>query len=196
MKGCRPLTDREVQVCLEALRRGPCPDRDRALFALGVSSGLRISELLSLTLGDVIQNGRFADRIAVARKNVKKKTEGRIVLFHPEVRALVEVWVNELCKNGHNSPDTPLFKSTGKPKAISRITAWRIFTAAFEVCEMTGKLGTHSMRKTLARRVYEGSGKDLMKTQKALGHSRITSTVSYLSFDEKDLDDILLKAWK
>ena len=61
---------------------------------------------------------------------------------------------------------------------------------------MTGKLGTHSMRKTLARRVYEGSGKDLMKTQKALGHSRITSTVSYLSFDEKDLDDILLKAWK
>lgn len=182
---------------MEALKGSPCPARDRALFAMGVSCGLRISELLSLTLGDVYQNGRLPDRLAIARKNMKKKMEGRQVLFHPEAKALAMEWAKELIAKGYTDPSGPFFRNQMKTaKAISRVAAWKIFTTAYSALGLTGKLGTHAMRKTLAKRVYEGSGKDLMKTQKALGHSRVTSTVSYLSFDEKDLDDILLKVWK
>jgi integrase len=53
---------------------------------------------------------------------------------------------------------------------------------AYKSNELTGKLGTHAMRKTFANRMYDKLGKDLVKCQRALGHRNINSTVSYLSF--------------
>jgi site-specific recombinase XerD len=64
----------------------------------------------------------------------------------------------------------------------------------YAACGLTGKLGTHSMRKTFARRIHAKLGRDLMKTQKALGHARVTSTVSYLSFAEEEIDEAILKS--
>jgi hypothetical protein len=47
MKGCRPLTEAEVALVRRSFG-GRYGRRDRALFLLGVKSGFRISELLSL----------------------------------------------------------------------------------------------------------------------------------------------------
>jgi len=58
------LTAEEVAWVSQAFR-GTCAERDRALFALGIKTGLRISELLSLRVGDVPQHGRFVDYVAV-----------------------------------------------------------------------------------------------------------------------------------
>ena len=55
-----------------------------------------------------------------------------------------------------------------------------------------GKLGTHSMRKTFADRIYDRLDGDLAKTQKALGHKNINSTVQYLSFREEEIDEAIL----
>jgi integrase len=46
--------------------------RDRALFVTGVKSGFRISELLSLTVGDVYQHGRIAERVTVQPRHIMK----------------------------------------------------------------------------------------------------------------------------
>ena len=53
--------------------------RDKALFILGLKTGLRVSELLSLKVGDVYQYGRLADMVYVERKHMKKKLEGRAI---------------------------------------------------------------------------------------------------------------------
>jgi len=66
-------------------------DRDKALFLLGVKSGFRISELLSLRLGDVAQHRRLVDRVIVQRQHVKNKQEGRTVLLHPEAKAALAI---------------------------------------------------------------------------------------------------------
>ncbi len=58
MKGARPLTDSEVHQVSNSFR-GRFAHRDRTLFVLGIKTGLRISELLSLTVGDVLQHGRW-----------------------------------------------------------------------------------------------------------------------------------------
>jgi site-specific recombinase XerC len=52
MKGCRPLTEDEVDL-LQRSFGGVYADRDKALFLLEVKSGFRISELLSLHVGEV-----------------------------------------------------------------------------------------------------------------------------------------------
>jgi site-specific recombinase XerD len=186
MKGCRPVTDCEANAILAALPSA----RDRALFVLGCRTGFRISELLSLRVRNVWANGRVNERVSVERRYMKKKQEGRTVILHSQAKEAITAWVKEI---GEVPPDTMLFKSReGENKAINRRTAWGILEKAFAAAGMTGKLGTHSMRKTFAKRVHEKVGKDLIKTQKALGHKNINSTVSYLSFAEEEIDEAIL----
>ena len=192
MKGCRPLTDQEVEQTLQALS-GPYASRDRALFLLGVRSGFRISELLSLRLLDVCPRGKIVDRVTVARRHMKKKVEGRTILLHPEAREALEVWLEKLRELGYMTSDVWVFQSRkGRNQAMSRVQAYRILQAAFERVGIEGTLGTHSMRKTFANRMYERLDHDLLKTQRALGHKNINSTVSYLSFRQEEIDEAIL----
>lgn len=186
------MTDAEIEKALTAFDSGPCPKRDRALFLLGVRTGFRISELLSLTIADVFQNGNYVDKIWIARKNVKNKQEGQAVALHSQAKAALKDWVQEL-KDREGVTTGPLFRGQGRDKPISRVQAYMILKKAFAAAGITGKLGTHCMRKTFAKRIWEKSGKDLIQTQKALRHRRITSTTSYLSCDEDGVDDLVLK---
>jgi integrase len=201
MKGCRPLSHEEVQVIGKSFG-GTFAMRNRALFIVGHRTGFRISELLSLRVGDVQQHGKIVDHVTVQRKHMKKKTEGRTVPFHPEARAALSVWLEVLQKmlKGTLDPQTPVFCSrvrdtaTGLRRAISREQAWRILKEAFASNEFTGKLGTHAMRKTFATRMYEKLNRDLVKVQRAMGHRNINSTVAYLSCREEDIADAILAA--
>ena len=67
MKGCRPLTDDGVKRVRQSFR-GRYAKWNEALVVLGVAYECRISELLSLRVGDVCQHGRIVDRVTVARR--------------------------------------------------------------------------------------------------------------------------------
>ena len=86
MKGCRPLTEDEVDLVQQSFG-GVYAARDKALVLLGVKSGFRISALLSLRVGDVSPHGRLVDRVSVQRQHMKNQREGRTVLLHPEAKA-------------------------------------------------------------------------------------------------------------
>ncbi len=189
MKGSRPLTDDEVRVASQSFS-GREATRNKALFVLGVRTGFRISELLSLRVQDVWQHGQVADRATVRRSCMKRKVEGRTVVLHPEAKAALMHWlVAAKLTRG------PLFPSRKDPaQAITRVQAWRILEEAYTANGLRGQLGTHAMRKTFANRVYEKLGRDLVKTQRALGHKNINSTVSYLSFREEEIDAAILTA--
>ena len=192
MRGCRPLTDEEVYDVARSFW-GEHARRDTALFLLGVKSGFRISELLSLRVRDVRQAGRLVDRVTIERRHMKKKLEGRTVLLHPEAKAALAAWLDELGRDDALSDDAYVFRSRkGGNRPITRVQAYRILREACVACEMNGKLGTHSMRKTFANKVYDRLERDLVKTQRALGHRNINSTVQYLSFREEEIDEAIL----
>lgn len=184
MIGTRPLTDQELVDINQTLS---CL-RDKALFTLGYCSGFRISELLSLKVQDVFQHGKVVERITVQRKHMKKQTSGRTVLLHPKAVSALSSYLNQTSLD----PSDPLFLSAKGGGAISRIQAWRIYKAAFQRLKLGGKLGTHSTRKTFADKMYKALDKDLIRTQRALGHANVNSTVSYLSFNETEIDEALL----
>jgi integrase len=112
------------------------------------------------------------------------------------------VWPETLTKmlKGHVDPMTPVFcsrvrdKATGLRRHISREQAWRILKEAFNSNELSGKLGTHATRKTFCNRMYDKLNHGLVKTQKAMGHTNINSTVTYLSFQEVEIDAAVLAA--
>lgn len=191
MKGARPLTECEVFQVSNSFR-GRYALRDRAMFLLGIKTGLRISELLSLTVGDVLQHGRIVDRAHVQRKHMKRKTEGRTVLLHPDAKEALALWIAQLSEWQEVHRDTPLFLSRKGQRAIGRRQAWTILMGNYSENRMGGTLGTHAMRKTFANKVHGLLGRDLVKTQRALGHKNVSSTVSYLSFLEEEIDEAIL----
>jgi integrase len=192
MKGCRPLTEAEVALVQRSFG-GVYADRDKALFLLGVTSGFRISELLSLRIAAVWQHGRLVDRVTVPRRAMKGKQESRTVLLHPEAKVALATWLLTLRQLPDSTPQTFVFHSRKGPnRAISPVQAWRILQDAVTTNELTGKIGTHAMRKTFANRIYERSGRDLIATQQAMGHKHVNSTQHYLSFRQEDIDALIL----
>lgn len=185
MKGMRPLTDAEITAIAAKLGT-----RDRAFFILGIRTGFRVSELLSLRIADIEHAGEVGKDISVARKSMKGKTEGRTIPLHEEARAALAPWLLELFKRG--APiESPLFPSQ-KGGTISRQHAWAILNDAYRRAEVFGAIGVHGLRKTFAARVYALVDHDLLKTQKAMGHKSITSTQAYLSFADADVNDAIL----
>ena len=192
MRGCRPLTDDEVERVLGHLS-GRNAARSRAIFVLGVKTGYRISELLSLRVRDVLHRKEIVSRIGVPRRRMKGRRQSRSVLLHPQARLALATWLEELCQRGPLGRDSYVFPSRkGSNRPLGRIQAWRILRRAFEDAGLTGSLGTHSLRKTFADRIYERLGNDLVLTQRALGHRDPASTVAYLSFREEEIDAAIL----
>jgi site-specific recombinase XerD len=173
---------------------------------VGHRTGFRNSELLSLTVGGVLQRGKIVDHLTVQRRHMKGgkagKTSSRTVALHPEARAVLSVWLETLTKmlKGTLGPMTPVFCSrvrdtaTGLRRHISREQAWRILKEAFTSNELSGKLGTHAMCKTFCNRDYDLLKHDQVKTQRAMGLANVNSTVQYLSFREEEIDTAILAA--
>jgi integrase len=186
MIGCRPFSEKEVK----ALKRRLANVRDQALFVLGVKSGFRVSELLSLKVCDVIQYDEVVDRVTVTRRNMKNRTQSRSVLLHPEAKLLILA----LVKTNELKPHHFLFKSRkGANRPMGRVQAWRILKQAVRAEKLSGKTGTHSMRKTFADRMYDQLKQDLLKMRLALGHQSINSTINYLSFKQEEIDAAILR---
>ena len=192
MPGCRPLTDDEVDLVMQSFG-GRYALRDCALFLLGIYTGFRITELLSLRLQDVYQHQQVLPRVAVPRRHMKGKVASRSVPLHPLAQLALAAWIDRMPCHFAVTPESYVFRSReGGNKPISRMHAHRLLREAFDSCEMTGTLGTHSMRKTFAKRVHRRLGNDLAKTKEALGQKSITATMHYMSFLHDEIDQAIL----
>jgi site-specific recombinase XerD len=157
-------------------------DRDRAIVVLGFRTGFRISELLSLEVNQVVEYGKIRDSITVSRSHMKGKHQGRTVVLHQDAKKALE-------KMG-----VLTMRSELKLFPICRMQASRIIKNAKNDAQVMGKVSSHSFRKTFTKKVHEKFGKDITKTQKALGHKNLSSTIHYLQFDQEEIDNVILSA--
>ena len=89
MKGTRPLDNNEIRL-VWACFDGTLATRNRGLFMLGVSTGGRISELLSLRIGDVYQNGKAVTDLLFDKSIVKGGELSRAVPVNVDGRHAIE----------------------------------------------------------------------------------------------------------
>ena len=135
MKGTRPLDNdeiRRVSTCFA----GTFEIRNRGLFMLGVSTGGRISELLSLQIGDVWQNGTAVTDLLFDKSVVKGGEVSRAVPINRDGRQAIEDligWHREQYRRVHQS--RPLFPSRQgeRPQRMSRRTAHNVLKAALKM---------------------------------------------------------------
>ena len=181
MKGTRPLDNNEIRL-VSACFDGTFEVRNRGLFMLGVSTGGRISELLSLQIADVYQNGRAVTDLLFDKSIVKGGEVSRAVPVNIDGRQAIDALVAwHRYRYENTQPDRPLFPSRQKSGTLPmhRQTAHDILKAAFTAAGLNGKLATHSLRKSFAQRVYEQSG-DIFLVQELLGHKNVSTTQRYL----------------
>jgi site-specific recombinase XerD len=189
MIGCPALSPNELKLALAHLE-GRHALRDRALVVLGVRSGLRVSELLALKVGQVWDGERVVDRFYVNRQATKGKQAGASIVMHPEAARALNLWIRH--RGLVERPQDYLFPSQGKSRHLSRKSAWRILHRAFQRAGVTGMAGTHCMRKTFANNVHKALGGDLFRTAKAMRHSSPLTTLRYLSFKQEEIDRAIL----
>ena len=149
---------------------------------LGVSTGGRISELLSLQIGDVYQNKRAVTDLLFDKSVVKGKEMSRAVPVNSDgQRAITDLihWHRDRYNTTHKT--RPLFPSRNGQgtQRMSRRTAHDVLKSAFELAGLNGHLATHSLRKSFAQRLYEQTG-DIFAVQEMLGHKSVATTQKYL----------------
>ena len=187
MKGTRPLDNREIRI-VSACFDGTFEARNRGLFMLGVSIGGRISELLSLQIRDVYQNGSAVTDLLFDKSIVKGGEVSRAVPVNVDGRAAIEALIDWHQKKYKTvAPSRPLFPSRNKngTVAMKRQTAHTMLKKAFQVAGLNGKLATHSLRKSFAQRLYEKSS-DIYLVQELLGHRNVSTTQNYLGINYAD----------
>ena len=182
MKGTRPLDNNEIRKVYECFT-GTFETRNRGLFMLGVSTGGRISELLSLTIGDVYQNRAAVSDLLFEKSIVKGGEVSRAVPINRDGREAINdliAWHRERYNTTHKG-FRPLFPSRNGQgtQHMSRRTAHNVLKQAFEAAGLNGHLATHSLRKSFAQRLYDRTG-DIFVVQEMLGHRNVATTQKYL----------------
>ncbi len=201
MKGRRPFTDEEVKAMLEGFA-GKYRIRNRALFVLGICTGFRIQELLSLRIGDVWNGRNVAEHVTVKRENMKGGLVSRTVYLPKMARLALAALIADLRKGRKWNPATFLFRSWGKVnKAIGRGHACDIIKATAEACGIDAdRIGTHSMRKTYAQQLTRRLEAKALKlarqgillnvtreAMKGTGHSSLEAYEAYMEFNNEHI---------
>ena len=192
MKGTRPLNNQEI-LLVKSCFDGTYAVRNSGLFMLGVSTGGRISELLSLQIGDVYQNGSAVTDLLFHKSVVKGGEVSRAVPVNRDGRRAIEdliAWHHEAYNTIHKS--CPLFPSRNGQgtQQMSRRTAHDVLKTAFEAAGLNGHLATHSLRKSFAQRLYDQTD-DIFAVQEMLGHRNVTTTQKYLGVNYASVREAL-----
>lgn len=163
---------------INALKKILTEDKKRnlLLFILGINTGLRISDLLSLRVVDIKEK----DCVQIREKKTNKTKRFPI----PKgIQPFIKEFVRGKHKNGY------LFRSQKTGKPITRVHAYRIIKDA---CLELGinNAGTHSLRKTFGYHFYKQT-KDIALLQKILNHSSQDITLRYIGLTQEIIEDNL-----
>ena len=196
-KGCRALTDEELEQLKEYFDRIEGNEtydkydqvkRNRTLVFFTFYTGFRIQEVLSVKIFDVLQYGKISDSVYLQKENTKGKREGRVGVINDKCKIILQEYIDHY-KLGDKEDGLLFFSRKGG--GLQTRQARKIFDDAFSTCEFTGKVSCHTARKTFAKKVYKAVGNSLPDLQRAMGHSDISSTSKYITFDNEKVQTAL-----
>lgn len=177
----RALGESEMVTLIEA----PPPDtlrglRDRAMLSLMYAAGLRVSELVSLTLGDV---DRARGIVSAFGKGKKRRLVplGEVALDH--LTAYLEARDADASQKAERLGSKSvkisqiLFPSPRGGK-LTRQAFWKIVGRTARGAGIRGHVHPHQLRHSFATHLLSG-GADLRSVQTLLGHANVATTEIY-----------------
>ena len=165
--------------------------RNKMLFLIGVNVGLRASDLMQLRWSYFYKNDMtFKDFYMLQPKKTKKTVKFVKIFFNQTVKKAVENYVNDY---PIENLDNYLFKSRKGDNPITERGLWKIIVDVAKDAEIEKNVGSHSLRKTWARNIYdnaEDKSEALVMLQECLRHSDSLTTLRYISIMDEEKKDM------
>ena len=144
--------------------------RNRCMVELLYATGMRISELLNLTLKDLNIKMGFI-------KVIGKGNKARMIPIGSYVGEILEQYINDYRAEFNIKNDSLLFFNKHGQR-LSREEFYSILQTIVNSTSITKKVSPHTFRHTFATHLLE-NGADLRSIQELLGHSDISTTTIY-----------------
>ena len=145
--------------------------RDHAMLELLYATGLRVTELISLKLGDVDLGVGYL-------RTLGKGSKERVVPFGDAARIAIENYILRVRPSvSQKTESTDLFL-TRRGTTMTRQGFWKILKKYITKAKISGNVSPHTLRHAFATHLLE-RGADLRSVQQMLGHSDISSTQIY-----------------
>lgn len=170
----RPIPINQVRLLLEQPAKLSTSEakRDRAMLELLYASGMRISELVALNMGDVNLEGDYFVRC------FGKGRKERIIPLYEQVALTIREYINkERPKLLRNKKDNALFLNA-RGERLTRQGFWQKLKEYARSAGLDEKISPHTLRHSFATHMLNG-GADLRSVQELLGHANISTTQVY-----------------
>ena len=182
----KSLSEADVEALLQAPDLGePIGQRDRAMLEVLYACGLRVTELISLTLDQVnLRQGVL--------RVVGKGNKERLVPMGEEA----VVWVERYLRDGRQEllggrPSDVVFPSQ-RGEQMTLQTFWHRIKHQAQVAGIAKSLSPHTLRHAFATHLLN-HGADLRVVQMLLGHSDLSTTQIYTHVARARLQDLHAK---
>lgn len=151
--------------------------RDRAILELLYATGVRVGELVALTLDDV-------DLASGIVRVIGKGNKERMVPFGRKASAAVARWLEgsvRLRANSRHGAEEPLFLNLRGGRLTDR-SVRRILDRRIREASIQSHVSPHALRHSFATHLL-GAGADLRAIQELLGHASLSTTQRYTHVD-------------
>lgn len=184
MRAVQPIRDKnKLTEIMQVLLTDYKSKRNFVMFAVGIGSAYRITDMLKLRVRDV----RKKDHFILTESKTGKVRRMRI---DPDLRKVLDEYI------AGKSDDEYLFPSRqrnrlGEPKQITRSTVYKILNKAAAKVGLYEEIGCHSMRKTFGYHHYQRY-RDAVTLMELLGHSKVEITLRYIGITQDMLDKTVM----
>ncbi|GAC15518.1 tyrosine recombinase XerC [Aliiglaciecola lipolytica] len=151
--------------------------RDRAMMELTYGCGLRLAELSSLDLQDIVTKGQI--------RVIGKGRKERVLPVGKTAATWLKKWLDVRSQMAPPADETALFVSMHKRRISHRQIAKRMDLWA-QKQHLEQKVNPHKLRHSYATHMLESSG-DLRAVQELLGHANLSTTQVYTHLDFQHL---------
>ena len=164
----------------------PLSYRNYTLFTIGISLGLRISDIGRVKLSDFMySDGSYKKRLVLTEKKTGKTN-------YPEISSVVKETLDFYRSHVDLDYDDYLFFSR-KGGMLDRSSLFRILKSAQKDLKLPYNIGTHTLRKTFAYWTIQNNRDNpiaLMALQKMLNHSDQRVTFRYAGILQEEVDSL------
>ena len=177
------LSRSEVERLLRAVDPAhPLGLRDAAFLELLYATGVRVSELIRLTLGDLdLREGLLGVR--------GKGDKERIVPVGRRALESVRAYLRDERPRLNRGRGLRVLFLNWRGRPLSRMGAWKLIRKYARRAAISKPIGPHTFRHTFATHLLEG-GADLRAVQEMLGHADISTTQVYTHLDRTYLKQV------
>jgi integrase len=185
-----PIRDKKKIAQIKNLLRGQKRYRDLLFFVVGINTALRVSDLLKLKIGDVLDDtGAIVSHFSLREEKTGKRHE---VVINDSIRSALKEY---LVAYPGVTADLAHFlffrlKPLNYALPIGRNHAWEIITTICKEVGLSGNYGTHTLRKTWGYHARL-AGADLALIMHKFNHSSLAVTKRYLGITDDELGEVV-----